>query len=179
MSIQTISRKNKELLAVTLLLNVAAIGLYAFLFTEIKAKNEHTSGLINQIEAETKEEQTQNSVKALVAETTSLRNKLKSYTVEKEGAVSFLELLERIGGEVGVSVAIDSVEKSELPAAPQTEQLKIALKADGTWSGIVRFLGLLEFLPYEARVEQVAVGRTATKLEPWRISLSLIVLEEK
>lgn len=179
MSTSVIGRKNKGLLAIVLLLNVAAVGWYFFLFIEVKAKNERVSDLVNRIDAETTAENLQNSVKALVAQTAPQRVKLNSYVIEKDGAVSFIELLERVGDDVGVAVAIESVERSERAETPAVEELRLALKATGAWSGVVRFMGLLELLPYEARISQAALSKKDAKEDPWHITLSLIVLKEK
>ncbi|OHA20901.1 MAG: hypothetical protein A2849_01985 [Candidatus Taylorbacteria bacterium RIFCSPHIGHO2_01_FULL_51_15] len=179
MTTHTISKKNKELLLITLLLNIAAVGFLALLFIEVKTKNEHISTLINEIEAEAAKESTNQSVKALIEETAPLLAELRGYMVEKEGTVFFIELLEKEGESVGVSVDITSVEKVPLEGASKIEGLRVRLKGNSTWLGVVRFLGLLELLPYEARVEQAVISRAEVAGSPWRIDLSLHVLTEK
>ena len=180
MNTQTIGRKSKELLTITILLNIAAIGWYGFLFAEIKAKNEQVSELMNQIEAEAGKESTLASEKALVAETVPLRDKLASYFVGKDGAVSFFEFLETTGNEVGVHVSIKSPSVSDLAELSQAEELRLMLVATGSWPAVVRFLGLLEMLPYEAHVEQVVVSKVESSgADAWQASLSLRVLKEK
>ena len=178
MTIQILRRKNKELLIVTLLLNLVALGGYGFLLHEIKGKNEHISNLVNDIELQSKKERVINSVKALVVETSPLREKLSRYLVEKEGAVSFIELLEHLGKNRGVSVMISSVEKVPQEGTEQVETLLLGLKASGTWQDVIRFLGLLELLPYEAQVEQLTLSKSE-KASPWQITLSLRTLKEK
>lgn len=180
MNTKTIGRKSKELLLIAVLLNIAAIGWYGFLFAEIKAKNEHVSELMNQIEAEAGKESTLNSEKALVAETASLREKLASYFVGKDGAVSFFEFLETTGNDVGVHVAIKSPSVSDLAELPQAEELRLLLTVEGPWPAVVRFLGLLESLPYEASMGEVVVSKEESLSKgAWQASLSLKVLKEK
>lgn len=179
MNTQTLGRKNIELLIVILLLNISAGGCYIFLFREIKAKNEHISGLVNQIEAEANKENMQNSMKTLIVETAPLREKLDGYVIGQESAVSFLELLERIGSDVGAAVDIESVGEDELQQG-EFESLRLMLKVNGEWSEVVRFLGLLELLPVEGKVKQVTVSRSdGENEEPWQGALTFIVLKAK
>ena len=167
-----------ELLIVTLLLNLVALGCYGFLLREIKGKNERISNLVNDIELQTKKKSVITSVKAIVVETSPLREKLSRYLVEREGAVSFIELLEHLGKNTGVSVVINSVEKVPQESTQQVETLQLGLRASGTWEDVIRFLGLLELLPYEAQVEQLTLSKLE-KASPWQIVLSLRALKEK
>ncbi len=175
---ETIKRKNKELLAIVTLLTVAAVGWYAFLFSEIRTTNRHISELLNQIDAEAVQESTQNSIKALVAETAPLRKQVQSYSIDKEESVSFIELLEDVGKEVGVAVSVQSVAIVERPGVTSFENLQLTLKATGSWQSVVRFLGLLESLPYEAQIAQATVVSVPGD-GPWRLDLTLTVLKEK
>ncbi len=180
MSTQTIGRKSKELLVVVVVLNVAVLCLYGFLFREIKLKNEHISTLINQIETEGTEESIHTRNKMLVTETATLREKLLEYTIGKDGTVTFIGLLEKSGREVGVEVLIDSVVPKEVVSSKDVETLRFALKATGSWSSVVRFLGLLELLPYESDIENVVVSKSESVAEsPWVVNLVLLVLKDK
>ncbi len=180
MSTQTIGKKSKELLLITLLLNIAAFGWYGFLFAEIKAKNERISDLVNRIEAESAAGDTLSSQKMLAVETSALREKLFGYSVAREGAVSFIELLEATGNEVGAHIIIESVSTKERADFPQVEDLRFALAVTGTWPAVVRLLGLFELLPYEMRVEQAVLSKVGSSGgDPWRADLSLTVLKEK
>lgn len=179
MSMRSISRKNKELLAVALLLNVAAGGWYLFLFTEVKAKNERVSVLVNQIDAEATEENLQNSVKAIVGRTEAGREKLKSAFVARDGTVTFIELLERAGDAVGASVTLNAVEERDRADTPKIGELRLTLTAAGAWPAVIRFVGLLESLPYEASIEQAALAHREVADALWRADLALIVLREK
>lgn len=180
MSTQSIGRKSKELLAITLLLNIAAIGWCYFLFAEIKEKNEHLSELTNRIEAETSEESALNYKKNLAVETAALREKLLSFTLAKGGAISFIEFLEATGNDVDARTSIESVSTKDHAQLSNIEELRLTLKVTGSWSAIVRFLGLLEVLPYETALEQVAVSKMEFPDEgPWRADIFLTVLKEK
>ena len=180
MNTQSIGRKRKELLAITLLLNVAAIGWGYFLFMEIKEKNEHLSELANRIEAETAEESDIHYKKNLAVETATLREKLLSSTLAKGGAISFIELLEATGRDVGARTSIESVSTKDNAKLSNIEELRLALKVTGPWPAVVRLLGLLELLPYETELDQVVVSKVESPEEgSWRADLLLTTLKEK
>lgn len=179
MNTQSLARKNRQLLVLILLMNVAAIALYGFLFFTVKTKNEHISKLVNEIESGATAEDTQKSTKALAIETAVLREKLKSYLVGKDEAITFFELLERMGSDVGGEVTIHSVTKGGLDR-PEAEELRLTLVATGTWSAVIHYLGLLELLPLQVRVEQMVVSTSDKQGEaPWRGDITLVVLKVK
>lgn len=172
--------KTKELLIIALLFAAAAAGWYAFMFVQVKAKNERISDLRNQIDARTAEESTLHSRKELVADTASLHEKLKSYFVAAEGSVSVIELLETVGNEVGILVETRKVETNAIAKSETAELLRLTLIATGTWSNTLRFLGLIELLPYEARIGQMILSRAqAEGAGPWRADITLEILKDK
>jgi hypothetical protein len=38
-------------------------------------------------------------------------------------------------------------------------ELRLKLKVEGSWSAVVRFLGLMEFLPLESALDQLVVSK--------------------
>ena len=163
------------MLLLTLLLNIGAVLVLAFLFSEVKAANERISSLSNDIELRSKQEGALRSVKDIVAETAVVRQELDTYFIEKEGVVAFLELLESVGRSAGTAVTIQVVEKRPLEGSEALEELHIKLDAVGSWEGVVQFLGLLEYLPYEAGVGQLVISRKDAKL--WRLDATVRALK--
>jgi len=170
-----ISGKSKRYLLLTLILNIGAVAVLAFLFYEVKVANERISGLSNDIELRSKQEGALRSVKNIVAETATVRQELETYFVEKEGVVAFLELLESIGRGAGTAVTIQKVEELPLEGSDALEELHIKLDATGSWEAVVHFLGLLEYLPYEARIGQTVISRKDAKL--WRLDATIRALK--
>jgi hypothetical protein len=173
-------RKSKELLVITLLLNLAAFGWYGFLFSEIKKKNEHISDLTNRIEAEASRERAIAYKRDIVTDTVSFRGKLRSLTLQKGGEISFLELLEKSGDTVGARASVESVTTRSHPQLESMTELRLKLKAEGSWSAVVRFLGLMEFIPLESALDQLVVSKAERGggVYPWRADFILIVLRE-
>ena len=134
------------------------------------------SELQNAIELQSKEEGVLKSIKALAQEIAPLYDKLNTSIVRKEGAAEFIELLESVGKRGGVTVTIQAVEKADHSTVNNLESLKVTLSAIGSWESVVRFLGLLEFLPYQTSIEQAVLSRGD---KDWRIDVSLTVLKER
>lgn len=171
-----IKSKSKEFFILALLLNIGAYVLLGFLFMQIKSANERTSTLLNQVASQSKEEDTLKALKAFVQETAPLHTKLDTYFVSPEGVADFIDLLESIGRKVGVAVTILSVEKIVTAQSTEVEVLSLRLSGSGSWEDVVRFLGILEFLPYQTTIGQLVFSRTQ---DEWRIDLTMSVLKEK
>jgi hypothetical protein len=176
MYLQQTGRRNRELLVTVMLLNVVALGCYGVLFAQVKAKNENTSVLLNKIDAEATEAHLLASTKTLVSDTATLREQFRNFSVSREGVVPFIELLESAGKAVGVSVAINSVDTETLPGSTTMEMLRVQVTGKGSWPDIVRFFGLLEFLPFEVALEQAIVSSSEGVL--WRLAVTFTVLKD-
>lgn len=179
MSIQARGQQNRRIVLFMTVLNILAMTCYLFVFVEVKRKNEHVSSLANEIEVKSTAENAQHSAKALVAETASLRSKLQGFVVGNDEAVSFIEMLEVTARDIGADATIDSVTPGDLDQ-PNLESLRLVLKIKGTWLEAVRYLGLLELLPFQSTVERVKVSRSGDGgSDPWRLDVTLSVLKEK
>jgi len=172
-------QRQRMLLITMVVITLLFSACYLFLFLKVKAQNEQVSSLVNDIETESVAESTQRSTKVLVAETSKYREKLKEYLVGKDDAVSFLEFLEREGSDVGVTVKIESVVPSAL-TTEDVEELRLSIKASGPWAEVVRYVGLLELLPFQSRLEQLIVSISEKQGDgPWSVQAVLVVLKEK
>ncbi len=171
----TFESNSKKFLLIAVAFNIFAAGAFGLIFFQVKGKNEHVSNLINEIDRAVTQEQTLSSIKALVQETEKNRAKLADYFIGKEGVVSFIEELEALGSRTGVEVTIDAVEEKVSAGSTQTEELRLTLHFGGTWSSVVQYIGLLELLPIEGRLERVAVSSN-TETSGWRGDTVLLAL---
>lgn len=177
------SNSRKILIAAASFAALAAF-TYGALFWGLKKKNERVSVLINQIEQNAEQETALTSLKKFVAETATLREKLPGYRVSADGTASFIETLEALGRETGAAVAIESVERVKRPASDTAEDLRLAIHFEGGWQTVVRFLGLLELLPSEIKIEQAFLSRKAalgekTASSLWRGDVTLLALKAR
>lgn len=176
---EAVTRKTKRLLLVAALCNLAAAAAFALLFWQVRVKNERVSDLVNQIELQAKQEQALESARTLLLGTAGLRESLGAYFVPKDGTVAFLEALEELGRRSGVLPAVTSVEQEPF-SGKQAQKLKVAVRGEGSWPAVLRFVGLVELYPAGSRVEQLAISRFSpggSSTGPWRADVILRVLQ--
>jgi hypothetical protein len=105
-------------------------------------------------------------IKLIVDETKKEREKINSYIIPTEGAVSYVETIEKLGSESNVKIEIGSAEISPLKSskiyatiapeiASSTRIIKTKINVTGSWSKVVNFLAILENLPYRLVVEKL------------------------
>lgn len=177
---QNIFNSGKKWFIAALIFNLAAICLYGFLFWSVKEKNERVSQAANDIELKEKQVENAGALRLLAEDTALLREKVDSYIVGKDEAVSFIEMLESLGMERGVDVSVESVEAADAVGDFPAQELRLALRAEGSWRNILSFLGLVELLPYETRVSRVSLSRGAeTEVGAWNGSITVSVLKAK
>lgn len=78
---------------------------------------------------------------------------LRSYFVEEEEIVGFLEELERVGSAQGSTIEVVSV----TPASQADARLTLALRIEGSFSVVMRTLGSLEYGPWDIRTKDVTL----------------------
>lgn len=153
------SHTTKILIGVSVLA-LAVLGANYMLFSEIRQKNERTSGFSVDIELELKKEQRLRAMKQLVRDTEEKRAQLNQYFIDGESAiVDFLERIESLGDEVGAPVTIDSVSPQETEDDVAYEHLRITLSTQGAWRDVFHLFSLIESLPYSIEVEKADFSR--------------------
>ncbi|MES2087983.1 MAG: hypothetical protein V4467_03245 [Patescibacteria group bacterium] len=162
MKISDISKIGKvwKLFSVALLGTVLVIALYVFVFSQISQKKQHIEALANSIQTLEEQNQAVVSAKDSISETIDLRNKIDEYFVAKDGEVNFLNFLQTLGTEEGLSLEVSSVSIDPSPAASGVfELLNLEVQVQGPWSNVSRFLALLELLPYKISMGDVAIRK--------------------
>jgi hypothetical protein len=85
----------------------------------------------------------------------TLEQALRAYFVSTSDVVSFLEELQSTGKAFGTTVEVVSVSST---GEGKAAHLSIALKIDGSFDGVVRTLGSLEYSPRDIVVNDAALG---------------------
>lgn len=116
-----------------------------------------------QIKLETRKEERLRSVKILMDETKSQRDKVVNLFVQPDGSVGFMEMVESLGGTAGVKLSIESVgiNASKTKIGSSTESFRLSVKAEGVWANIVHLLSMLENLPFKVSFDNVVLNRTS------------------
>ncbi len=119
--------------------------------------------------------------KQVIKDTEIERGVINSYFVEKKNIVGFLEFLENIGRDIGVSVHISTIETEKVVNEGDKPNLGLIINVKGDWTGVLRYIKLLEAIPYKVKVGEVKIsligGDDSGKTKPqWEGSLNIKAL---
>jgi|GEM_PF-4257960 len=147
------------LLAVTLCglsLSVLLGGVYYVL---------HLEDALTQIRIDTKrgqDERLQLSALVKLAENTSAeRARLKSYLVEDQGVINFLELVESVARAHGVTPNTQAIAPTAVAGEALFEELTVTLSLSGNVTDVQAVIAQYENLPYQVHIEHLSISTGA------------------
>ncbi len=182
--------KNKLNILIVLVLLIAAssAGLYFYFYNSLGVYQRETEDL----RAKTK------TLDATLGNLDIIEQNLKG-TVEngdriaalflgQDSIVDFIQTIESVMKDVGVSGSVDSVVEQSFPEldASGKEKINMVISAEGDWSGLVNLLGLLERLPYKSTVNSFSLRyadvmveatkkKAASTTKVWQLKVNLDV----
>ncbi|MFA6536462.1 MAG: hypothetical protein WC250_00425 [Candidatus Paceibacterota bacterium] len=173
----------KTLLALAVCLALGGLVGYYFYFNHIKGDGEAASSLQNEIDLLAEKATRLDSIKSILADTSSDRAKLAKAVVAADGVANFASELEALGVSLGTTVAIGSLDVKSLSGlgSDTLEILAVRLSASGSWRQVTRLFSALENLPYGLRFEQVSLNKSVDSKTgvSWQVAFSLEVLKRK
>ncbi len=137
----------------TLILALAAVGIYAYVFHAVGTAGTNAAALQEETTALESQEAEVGVLKKNLAATKEREGKLTSYFVDANNPVPFFETLETYGTSTHVSVKFDSVNLKRAP-----DSLEVVLLANGEFPDLYRFIALLEAAPYEFTISKANVS---------------------
>lgn len=144
---------------------LAALGGYAFAFTEIRSKQAREADLERELVIEYKKEREFRALKSLVEDTSPVRKALDDLFIAKDGIAAFIESVEALGSLSGLSLEVGGISVEAAPVeSDKREQLSLSLQTKGSWANTMKFLSLIENLPFVASLSAVDI-KTADDIE--------------
>lgn len=155
--------KTIKIIAVAAILNLIVFAACFYLFTNIKKIDKVVSEHLTQIESEVKKNESLRSIKNLMNDTKKEREQIASLFVQPNGTVDFIETVEFLGRVAGIKLEIESVGVDALKGktGSSTESFRLSFKTEGSWSGTMRLLSLLENMPYKISFENINLGKVS------------------
>ncbi len=144
-----ISREKKIIVTLSVVL-LALLGANFGLFWMTKQKVNDTSAALLELKKTSDLETKARALGDLVKQTASERQALDAYFVQKENSVKFIEQIEGLGKQAGLSLTVASV-----TVANNGKELRMNLGSNGSFDDTFYFVTLLETMPYKTRLEQV------------------------
>ena len=109
-------------------------------------------------------------------QTTSSRARLSTFLVNDSNVVAFIKKVESISKQSGATVSISSI-SSGTAGVSSKKAVIAAVSITGSWSAVMRAIGLVENMPYAIMVQSVRLGgSTVASGSEWSASISLSVL---
>ena len=166
------STQTKQRLILLGLSTLAACGAYVFVLWGTIRSIDEASALAQTLTKKRAQSETFLSLRHIVADTASARKEMDGYFIAKEGVVDFIEQIEKIGNNVGVTLMFTTVDvRKEENSAPSLNTLLLRFSATGSWERVVRFFTLVESLPYALSVTDARIEKQSP-LE-WRVVVTL------
>ena len=169
----------KKIVILLILLSMAAYGAASILFLKIKRINENVSFLQNNIESDLNRQTVLQAVKTIVLDTEYERSKLDTYIVGKQNVVDFITLVENTASHIKLPLDVTSFNEIESPKSSYTE-LSLKAATSGAWADVVRFLALVETLPYKNSIKEATFDkRKEGEKEKWFTTIQVNTLKFK
>jgi hypothetical protein len=149
---------------------VLAFGGYGIWYSIVSHKSQHVADVQTKIDEATKNVARIASARAALAEIASDEAKVRGYFVPEAGVVGFITTLENLGRSEKTSVNVLSVSTSGTAAQPV---LLLTLSIKGTFDGVMRTVGAIEYAPYALFISKLTVAKDDANA--WHADLSLTV----
>lgn len=190
---KTLNNKSLKVILATLSLLVFAMFVFIYIvYADIKSKNERISLLSNSSTFSNSRLDYLISTGRIIRDLDADIERINNSIVAKDGAVKFIESLESIARDRGLSIVIDSLTLKDSPESGSGSSsvaiLEIRAKTQGGWASTYRFLAELESLPFKIRVNQFSLVNTMAESDTkkaddtdgkWQSAFEINVLEYK
>ena len=162
------SKLNRIILVTAGLAVIVVFILYYFVYQGIKSKNEHISSLSNDLSSQGDKQDYLISTQRIIQGISSDIDRINNSIIAKDGDVGFIENLESLAREVGLTMEIDSLVLVDNPefASSSIVTLKIRAQVSGNWVGTYRFLAQLESLPLKIKINKFDLRNTTIEISP-------------
>lgn len=154
---------------------IAAFGAVVFVYVSIKRTDAFVVATEETIRSRIERENVLRGLARLADETASPRGELLTRVVSADDVASFIEEVERLGRQAGVSVEIGSVDIADSATADSLQVMSLSARAEGSWDRAVRFVRAIETLPFGVSITDLSLDGLEAE-GTWTASVSLEVL---
>lgn len=181
----------KFTMSVLSLIVAALFVLGYFMYRDIRNKNEHISNLEQRLSLKSDKQSYLISTQTVLQNSKPDISRIENSIISKDGDVRFIENIESLARNSGLSITIDSLNSSDISEAVSGEVvgLKIKAKTEGNWAGTYRFLAELESLPVKVKIDRFGLSNTGSQAittskisnsgNSWQSNFEIFVLKYK
>jgi Tfp pilus assembly protein PilO len=181
----------KKILLGLIVCVISVFVVFFYLYKQLVKKNENIANLLDRISSESSREVYAASVQKQLQTIDPDLKLIKTSIVGQTGVVSFIEELEKVAKNNGLTIENDSIAEETDPksvASSTIVYLKVRSKTKGSWDGTYKFLSEIESLSHKVRINSFNMvssgsdsgssGKTAPK-NNWDAVFEIRVLKYK
>lgn len=139
---------------IAIVLTLMCVGAYVAWFFMFENARDRAEQLLAEVARIEREDAAIASTKGIAASLDADEALLQTYFVSQDDIVSFLEILEQAGEELGSIVDVASVSPG---SGVDAGRVILALQVEGSFEAVMRTLGAFEYGPHDMRVRSLAL----------------------
>lgn len=154
----------KRMLIMLITLVMVTFLAYYFVYDDVKYRNENYQTILHDLSLKnSKQDYLISTQKTLDLMDIDI-GKINDSIIPKESEVEFIEGLESLADELGLTIEISSLlyDNSIKSASSTINILKIRAKTTGSWQGNYVFLSRLEALPYKIKINRYSLTNVSS-----------------
>lgn len=168
-------KKNKFIItiAVVVLANAAAIGVWSYLFSALGQEDNNIYEIQKKSLINEKKAQKYKEISVFMDETFSKRETLDSVFLDKESIIKIIEELEANAEKAGVAIKLGNINIGE----NKTQKPLLSFSLNGDFNQIFHYLLLLENMPYSVEVKKTQLqkeGKIGTQSK-WNAEFEILL----
>jgi hypothetical protein len=146
------------------MLAIAIFVVCYFVYGDIKNKNENYNFILHDLSFQNDKQDYLASKLKTVENISAEINAIDNSIVSKNDEVGFIESLESLARENGLSIEISSLtlDNSASLASSTMNILNVKAKTSGSWLGNYTFLSRLESLPFKVKINMVGLTNSSS-----------------
>jgi len=150
---------------------------YVFLFRHIATLQHKLAEIITELSVVDTLEAHKLETEALLNRTKAGREEIASYFISKEDPTPFLELVETLGKDAGVTLEVEAISIDPVNAnegKSVEDNMKVVLIVEGSWKSLYHLMSLLEHMPYVATISTATFAMNEGSVDAWKGQIDLL-----
>lgn len=174
--------RNKTFTLVVWGLCIVALSLGGFFLYLIVSRDKEVNTLALEARELIKKDEQLSSVRIALRESSDTLEKIDDVFINEDEISSFIDSLETLASDYGVSISIGSISVEAIPNISVSKQLRIRISSSGSWRNLVSFMAQLETLPKAVVVQKFALNKDTSSTEsknttrPWNATFDISAL---
>jgi hypothetical protein len=141
-------------IVIVMLLLAATAGGYGFWYLQVGEAGSRIAVIDAELAAKNEELKQIQEARSALAALSEKEARIRSYFVEGDGVVPFIEEVGRIGSSLGAKVEVLGVAEEQ---GRERGSIELSLRIEGTFDAVMRTVGALEYAPYDITLTRLAI----------------------